>query len=319
MNKTAYKLLLSYVSLLLLLGCEKNVEEENRIPLSNIEVSFNSVISRVTDLNWDANDRIGVFMYLSGSGLSEESVVNSVPACYVYQNGAFCPEGEEDRLFYPVEEHVDFVAYYHSGQDSTSLADNEVHSLCVDRSRRLWVGTANGLQCYVPENDAFRLVTFQGVSLKGRIHDIIQLDNGDIVCVVANVGIFRVDAQTMQGYPLWVESDVFTPGNSYSLFEDSRKRLWIGTDREGVVCVDLDSHMERRYASSFSTVNDMVEGHDGCMYVVSPQGVFRRDEPSDRFFPLSYDGDGEGMLCQTAMQTKDGHLLVATYGHGCFA
>lgn len=211
---------------------------------------------------------------------------------------------------------VDFVAYYHSGQDSTSLADNEVHSLCVDRSRRLWVGTANGLQCYVPENDAFRLVTFQGVSLKGRIHDIIQLDNGDIVCVVANVGIFRVDAQTMQGYPLWVESDVFTPGNSYSLFEDSRKRLWIGTDREGVVCVDLDSHMERRYASSFSTVNDMVEGHDGCMYVVSPQGVFRRDEPSDRFFPLSYDGDGEGMLCQTAMQTKDGHLLVATYGHG---
>ena len=106
------KLLLNYVSLLLLLGCEKNVEEENRIPLSNIEVSFNSVISRVTDLNWDANDRIGVFMYLSGSGLSEESVVNSVPACYVYQNGAFCPEGEEDRLFYPVEEHVDFVAYY---------------------------------------------------------------------------------------------------------------------------------------------------------------------------------------------------------------
>ena len=111
MNMTC-KLLLNYVSLLLLLGCEKNVEEENRIPLSNIEVSFNSVISRVTDLNWDANDRIGVFMYLSGSGLSEESVVNSVPACYVYQNGAFCPEGEEDRLFYPVEEHVDFVAYY---------------------------------------------------------------------------------------------------------------------------------------------------------------------------------------------------------------
>ena len=110
-----------------------------------------------------------------------------------------------------------FIAYYHSGLDSASLADNEIHSLCVDRSGCLWIGTANGLQRYVPENDNFRLVSFQGMNQKGRIHDIIQLDDGKIVCVVANAGIFWVDAQTMKGYPLLTESDVFNPSNSLFL------------------------------------------------------------------------------------------------------
>ena len=209
-----------------------------------------------------------------------------------------------------------FIAYYHSGLDSASLADNEIHSLCVDRSGCLWIGTANGLQRYVPENDNFRLVSFQGMNQKGRIHDIIQLDDGKIVCVVANAGIFWVDAQTMKGYPLLTESDVFNPSNSYSLFEDSRKQLWIGTDREGVVRIDLATHKGKQYSSVSSTVSDIVEDRDGHIFVISTQAVSRWDAKSDSFFPLPYEGSPQGIQYRSAILTDRGDVLVGTYGHG---
>ena len=56
-----------------------------------------------------------------------------------------------------------FVSYYHAKQDSTSLADNEIHSLYIDDENNLWIGTANGLQRYLPEKDSFQTVTLHTI------------------------------------------------------------------------------------------------------------------------------------------------------------
>ena len=173
-----------------------------------------------------------------------------------------------------------FVAYYHhSGQDSTSLADNEVHSLCTDRSGRLWVGTANGLQRYVPEDDSFRLVQLQGEDLKGRILDIVRLRDGSLLCAVANVGIFRVDGVAMTAYPVLTENGIFHPSHSCLLFEDSRKQLWVGTDREGVVRMDLGTGKGKRYGLPLAGVEDIVEAYK----------AFYQDEPFTHYVDRPLD------------------------------
>lgn len=208
-----------------------------------------------------------------------------------------------------------FTVYYHSGQDSTSLADNEVHSLLLDREQRLWVGTANGLQQYIPESDNFRLVSLRDVDLRGRILRIIQSDNGELLCIVSNVGLFRIDSQAMVAYPVLTESRVFSANTICALFEDSQKRLWIGTDREGVVCVNLPVKKEKRYALPMG-IKEILEDNDGRIWVVTSQSVYCLDSLENRFVPLPYRGKGKGLQYHSAVLTAEGDILIGTYGQG---
>lgn len=209
-----------------------------------------------------------------------------------------------------------FVAYYHSEQDSASLADNEVHSLLVDRNHDLWVGTASGLQRYLPEGDDFCQVSFHHIPTEGRIWDIIQLHDGTVLCAIANEGVFRVDSHAMQGYPMLVESKVFTPRNVCVLFEDSHGRLWIGTDREGVVRVDLATQAERLYQLGASRIRNIVEDADGRILVVTSQAIFRWEEQDDRFYRLPYVGKKGNVQYRSALLTAGGEVIVGTYGQG---
>ena len=118
-----------------------------------------------------------------------------------------------------------FVSYYHAKQDSTSLADNEIHSLYIDDENNLWIGTANGLQRYLPEKDSFQTVTLHTIKAKGRITGIFQRNTGEILCNVSDVGIFSVDIQTMVAHPVITESKLFHPPFVTCLFEDSRRQL----------------------------------------------------------------------------------------------
>lgn len=53
-----------------------------------------------------------------------------------------------------------YTAYHHNKQDSTSLSDNEVVSLFVDKGGRLWVGGSKGLARYDYEHDSFERYAF---------------------------------------------------------------------------------------------------------------------------------------------------------------
>lgn len=208
-----------------------------------------------------------------------------------------------------------FVSYFHNGQDSTSLADNEVHSLLVDREQRLWIGTANGLQLYVPESDSFRLIRLRDIDLKGRILSIVQSVQGEILCIVANIGIFRIDPQKEMAYPILTSSDTFSPNNICALYEDSQGQLWIGTDREGIICIHTNTRKEQRYALP-QAVKSILEDNEHRVLAVTSQAVYRRDEKTDRFRPVAYVGTKKNLAYQSALLTTGGETLISTYGKG---
>lgn len=98
-------------------GCQKEQFEraDNSPEMSNVEVRFGSKITtRMTNETWETDDHIGIFMVKTGEPLSSESVVNNASNMkYTFSSGsAFEPDTENDRMYYPSKQAVDFIAYY---------------------------------------------------------------------------------------------------------------------------------------------------------------------------------------------------------------
>ena len=67
-----------------------------------------------------------------------------------------------------------FMHYYNNPEDSTSLLDNSIKTLMLDKEGILWIGSVTGLQYYIPEENAFQHVLFDGATLV-HIKELVQL------------------------------------------------------------------------------------------------------------------------------------------------
>ncbi len=209
-----------------------------------------------------------------------------------------------------------FVEYYHQESDSTSIASDQVLSLLIDRSQRLWVGTSNGLQCYQPESDNFRTVRLYGTNVKGYITSILQRRNGEILFVVSGMGLFRLNVETMTGYRIENDERVWLNRFLCTLYEDYHGYLWLGTDREGVVRVDPKTHEEKMYPLQSITVKGLVEDRRGRLYVVTNYAVYRWNRVADRLEVVPYRGGQKDLYYTRALLTSDGSIVIGTSGNG---
>lgn len=109
--------ILMTIAMLSLNGCQETQfeKENNSVASSNTEVSFTcQILSRVIEDTWEIEDNIGVFMFSSGTDLSDENIINNAANMkYTYTNESkFQPSTDNDRMYYPAKEAVDFIAYY---------------------------------------------------------------------------------------------------------------------------------------------------------------------------------------------------------------
>jgi len=58
-------------------------------------------------------------------------------------------------LSYLAQGDTIFTNYFFSKSDSSTLSDNEIHALHLDRDQNLWVGTSNGLNQFNPQTNSF--------------------------------------------------------------------------------------------------------------------------------------------------------------------
>lgn len=109
--------ILMTIAMLSLNGCQETQfqRENNSVATSNTEVSFTSqIVSRVINDTWEINDNIGVFMFRTQTALTDEYIINNaINMKYTYTNeNKFQPATDNDRMYYPAKEAVDFIAYY---------------------------------------------------------------------------------------------------------------------------------------------------------------------------------------------------------------
>ena len=98
---------------------------------SEVEVRLSSqILTRVSNDQWEANDEIGIFMYEYGTQLSDASVYDKAAnSKYITTTtGELSPATELDKMYYPLTENVNFIAYYPFGYtDGYSIDLNVTH------------------------------------------------------------------------------------------------------------------------------------------------------------------------------------------------
>ena len=105
----------------------------------------------------------------------------------------------------------------------------------------------------------------------GEANTVIQTSDG-YIWIGSYGGLIRYDGANIRNYS--VEGDI-TSSSIRALFEDSKGRLWIGTNDAGVVMLENDVFTEIASPedNSFLCIRDFTEDKDGNIYAASNSGI----------------------------------------------
>lgn len=162
-------------------------------------------------------------------------------------------------------------------KQNLGMASNYVNCMLQDRQGLFYIGMYGAFQTY----DGERFHDVATHDLEGNVTPcyitcLLQRQNGDILVGTSGHGILRMtdnaNAYQMGGALEPLQS-------AHRMLEDSRGRLWIVTDYEGVWCVDgnnVSHFFQDEQERGIS--RDLCEDKTGTVYLsTSTQGVFRFD------------------------------------------
>lgn len=148
----------------------------------------------------------------------------------------------------------EFVNYRHSRNNNSTLSSNIVRTLMIDRRGRLWVGTDNGLDLYRKKSDDFIRMSSIPINHEQpnyRVRSLYQTED-DKIWLGSTFGLSEIDPISFKvvDYPF---SKVRT------IFEDERKRLWVGTLGEGLHYFDRNKKAFRENNSVYSKEGNSID------------------------------------------------------------
>ncbi|RYF96111.1 MAG: hypothetical protein EOO00_03530, partial [Chitinophagaceae bacterium] len=171
----------------------------------------------------------------------------------------------------------------------------EIKTLCVDQSDKVWVGpTFDGVALLNESNGTFKKIvpdTSLGLALHSSVvNDLLAGSDGQI-WVATSMGVYTIDAKTnathgFKTHPLLSGID----GKRVNcLFEDSRRRIWMGIQDAGVYCYDktgntLTNLTETKGLLS-NTALSFMEDSKGKIYIATPLGfnILHQDGEIDTY------------------------------------
>ncbi len=232
----------------------------------------------------------------------------------------------------PTDSSIESFQYLAS--DPTSLSDNQVRALALDRLGNLWVGTQGGLNLYDRDSKTFiryRHDPNNPASLSDdHVLSILEDRTGNLWIGTVS-GLNRFDRPTTGFHRL-----LHDPTDRLSLsqdrvrilFEDQDGRLWIGTDG-GMNLFDRDRQQFHRYQhsptdpSSLSQdrVMSIYQDRGQVMWIGTWGGGVNQWNPAIWSFPhYRHNPDDEHGLSTNPVlafaQDAENHLWIGTHGGG---
>ncbi len=193
---------------------------------------------------------------------------------------------------------TNFTVYRHIDGDSTSLPVNEILSLYEDRTGKLWIGTGGGsLVYYDRTHDTF--CQYRGSKLwkKLQAEPILAITGDHLgrLWVSAYNGVRIIDLKANRTTnPAFYNAK--TPAVALGLFEDSKHRMWAGTNL-GLFCYNLDNGTLKQYVYNEHNKNcigpgivkGIAEDNSGKMWFGTRTGLsaLQADDSGFNNFPNS--------------------------------
>ena len=143
-----------------------------------------------------------------------------------------------------------FETYRHDRENGRSLSSSSVTDMLEDSRGTTWVGTANGLNIFDPEQASFSLFELPnnpgtpGNPYIGRLLEVPERDGGSLLYVATGgVGVYVIDCDYRQVVPERRERIRSQLSSDYiqNLFLDASRRLWIFPGEGLPTILDADS------------------------------------------------------------------------------
>lgn len=199
-----------------------------------------------------------------------------------------------------------------------------VNTLCPCRDGRLLIGCdGRGIMLYDPQADTLVDNPFFSRELnlaKGKAYSILEDRNGNIWVCLLQKGVFMQPQAKMDfgylGYRLG-DRNVIGTNCVTSTFIDSRGRIWVGTDKDGLYLVNKDDFSQTRHFTDCpGTILSMTEDAKGNIWLGSyGEGCGWLEPQSGRWHAADL-GLGSSASIFGLAANASGDVWLATLGSG---
>ena len=213
---------------------------------------------------------------------------------------------------------VHFSQYYIDDDVAQPILHNHLRKVMCDHDGNVWIISYKGVQRYDPLTNSFPALQFDRDQYSYPT-DLIEMKDGRLLMLTIKNGLFLIDTQKMTAEPWEAANKLHVDESASNMFIDSKERIWIISDKQGVTQIDVKGgktvHFDRSQLYS-NGVNAVCEDGKGRIVVLSRAKVLLFDESSKK---LQIIGDANGLPLRRLFKTKKGEVLLGTFGKGMFA
>lgn len=159
---------------------------------------------------------------------------------------------------------------------------------------------------------------FNSLSVKDGLsqHDVSSIiqDSEGFIWIATYDGLNRFDGYAIENFFHTNDQSSLSSNRLLSLFEDQKKRIWIGTDGYGLNYYSLDTGIISRVSvpTNYEIINDIKQLSDGNLLVATNFGLFKIIEKENSFSYEIIQSPLTGLNVRQIKILKNGDLIFAT-------
>ncbi len=276
-------------------------------------------------------------------GIGKESVRNNTYSLLNDRNGYLWIGSKGDGLSVSTQSILDeqvnysrlrFRRFKFSPDDSTTLGNNNINSICQDSSSNIWIGTyGNGLsliQKPYEKNVKFIRINQENSNLSSNLVRYLLVDKQGNLWIATAFGLNFLGKNDIEKGNYQFTTYFRNPSDKNSLsyndvvhlFEDSRGRFWLGTFGGGADLLEIREGQKgtfRHFTSENGLSNDVIfgilEDNKGYIWFSTENGLIKLNpENGDVGIFNTYNGLNFNNFSEnTCYKRKDGSLCFGGY------
>lgn len=211
-------------------------------------------------------------------------------------------------------------------------SSNNIFAILRDNKDRMWISSFGG-GLHLAERHSGNL-TFRQINLQRPYQDMMRSmiqDYSGLIWVGTNEGVVIFDPDSIISdekkyinlHPDNKNRQSLNNNEVRVVFEDSRKRIWLGTTGEGLNLLMREQPLEdswfKHYDSGNGLSNEMIqaiqEDNEGCIWVSTESGISKFNPQTERFENFIFSNNRHAAVFNelSSWKKKNGELMFGSY------